>query len=120
MLNALTLIFTCQLAGEALARALQIPMPGPVLGMVLLLIVFFVRGGIPESVAQTGDALLKHLSLLFVPAGVGVMAHVGLFQGEALAIVAALVVSTALTVAITAWVMTKLNRQAEGGEDGTR
>lgn len=120
MLNALTLILTCQLVGEAAARAAHLPVPGPVIGMVLLLIWLFARGGISDDLAMVGDGLLKHLSLLFVPAGVGVMAHVTLFKGDALPIVAALVLSTALTIAVTSLVMARLNRGRTEDTDGTR
>jgi putative effector of murein hydrolase LrgA (UPF0299 family) len=112
MLNHLTLIFACQLAGEAVTRAFQTPLPGPVIGMVLLFSYCAFRGGIPEGLAGVGDALLKNLSLLFVPAGVGVMAHGALFAREAVPIALSLVISTLITIAVTGWIMQRLNRAA--------
>jgi putative effector of murein hydrolase LrgA (UPF0299 family) len=109
MLNALTLILVCQLAGELVAAWASLPVPGPVIGMVLLFIILIVRGGIPENVAQTGDGLLRHLSLLFVPAGVGVMLHFKLLGEDWAAVVAALIVSTLVTIAVTGWVMARLS-----------
>ena len=110
MLNHLTLIFACQLAGEAITRAFQTPLPGPVIGMVLLFAYCAMRKGIPEDLATVGDNLLKNLSLLFVPAGVGVMVYGALFAREAVAIVAALIGSTVITIGITALIMQRLNK----------
>jgi holin-like protein len=109
MLNALTLILACQLAGELVSAWGKLPVPGPVIGMVLLFIILMVRGGIPDNIAQTGDGLLKHLSLLFVPAGVGVMLHFRLLGQDWAAVAAALIVSTLVTIAVTGWVMAWLS-----------
>jgi holin-like protein len=118
MLNALTLIFCCQLAGESLARAAALPIPGPVCGMALLFAGLLLRGGVPDDLAEVGDALLSNLSLLFVPAGVGVMLHLRLMEAEILPISVALVGSTLMTIAVTALLMHWLNRRAtpRGGD----
>lgn len=113
MLNYVTLIFGCQLAGELLTRASQVPLPGPVLGMVILFCLLLFRGSIPTKLSATADGLLNHLSLLFVPAGVGVMLHFPLLGDDWLAISAALVVSTILTIAITALMMSWLGKRSE-------
>jgi holin-like protein len=110
MLNHLTLVFACQLAGEAVTRAFQTPLPGPVIGMVLLFIYLAIRGKVPDDLASVGDTLLKNLSLLFVPAGVGVMVYGALFAREAVAIMAALVGSAIITIAVTALMMQRLNK----------
>lgn len=110
MLGAITLIFACQLAGELLVAALGLPVPGPVAGMVILLAGLMIRGSIPADHGAAGDALLVNFSLLFVPAGVGVMLHAGLLGREWLPIGIALVASTLLTVAVTALVMRRLSR----------
>lgn len=112
MLGYLTLIFSCQLAGELFVALLGLPVPGPVAGMVLLLAGLIVRGGIPEGLGKVGDALLSNLSLLFVPAGVGVLLHGALLGREWPAVATALIVSTLLTVAVTAWLMRRLGREA--------
>ncbi|PLX37786.1 MAG: CidA/LrgA family protein [Hyphomicrobiales bacterium] len=105
MLGYLTFIFVCQLIGEVTVRATGLPVPGPVLGMVLLFLFLAIRGGIPDDLARTADGLLNNLSLLFVPAGVGVMLHIELIGRDLLPIAVALVGSTALTVAVTALLM---------------
>jgi putative effector of murein hydrolase LrgA (UPF0299 family) len=70
-----------------------------------------IRGGIPAGIAATADVLLGNLSLLFIPAGVGVMLHLQLIEAEILPISAALVVSTLLTITVTALLMQALNRR---------
>ncbi|MCB1491528.1 MAG: CidA/LrgA family protein [Rhodobiaceae bacterium] len=117
MLNMLTFIFACQLAGELTTRALSIPVPGPVLGMVLLFLFLLWRGAVPDTLAATADGLLRHLSLLFVPAGVGVMLHARLLGEDWLAIGVALVVSTVLTIAVTAMMMAWLTRNDAGDRE---
>jgi holin-like protein len=111
MLGHLTILLSCQLAGEVLVRATGVPVPGAVAGMMLLLIGLCVRGGVAdEGFAATCRALLANLSLLFVPAGVGVMVHLKLLKAEWPVIATALVVSTVVTIAVTALVMEGLER----------
>jgi len=116
MLGALTVILSCQLIGEILVAASGAPVPGPVVGMVLLFAGLMARGRIPDPVARVGDALLSNLALLFVPAGVGVVLHLGLLGREGLAITASLLASTLVTIAVTALVM-RWSLRADG--DGT-
>lgn len=105
MLSSITVLLLCQLAGEVIARLAGLPIPGPVIGMLLLFIGLIIRRGIPETLEKTGTTLLSHLSLLFIPAGVGIMVHLKLLAGEWLPISVALVVSTALTIAVTGLAM---------------
>ncbi len=105
MLNALTLILCCQLAGELLVTATGLPVPGPVCGMAMLFAGLIMRGRAPQNLENAADALLGNLSLLFVPAGVGVMLHLRLMSDEALPISVALVASTLITIAVTALMM---------------
>lgn len=114
MLFHLTVILACQLAGESLVVALGLPVPGPVAGMMLLFAGLVIHGGIPEGIERVGGALLSHLSLLFVPAGVGVMLHGALLGRDWLAVSVALVVSTLATILVTGWLMARLGRGGEG------
>lgn len=112
MLPALTALLLLQLVGEVLARWFQWPVPGPVVGMALALLGLRLY---PAGLAQlrpTAQGLLAHLSLLFVPAGVGVMLHLRRLGDEALAIGVALVLSTWISMAVTAWVSSWLMRWA--------
>ncbi len=104
MLGFLTLLLSCQLAGELAVAATSLPIPGPVCGMALLfggLLIF----GLPEGLAQLGETLLANLWLLFVPAGVGVMLHARLMAQNWLPITAALIISTVATIVVTALLM---------------
>ncbi len=114
MLRALTVLLLFQLVGEVLARSLDLPIPGPVIGMLLLLGALLLRGEAPKTLRDTSQGLLSHLALLFVPAGVGVMAHVERLQDEWLVILVTLVLSTLLTLVLTAWAMRLLLRLTSG------
>ncbi len=108
MLAALTVLLVYQLVGEIAVVALGLPIPGPVVGMALLFASLILRGTVSEDLRDTANGLLRHLSLLFVPAGVGVMAHLHRLTNEWLPISVSLVSSTLLTVAVTAIVMRAL------------
>jgi holin-like protein len=108
MLAAITVLLVYQLAGEIAVVALGLPVPGPVVGMLLLFIHLTVRGAVSAGLTDTSHGLLRHLSLLFVPAGVGVMAHLDRLAEEWQPIVASLILSTLLTIAVTAIVMRAL------------
>ena len=108
MLESLAVLLFCQLLGELIVVALQIPVPGPVVGMALLFFGLMLRGNIPEELAQTANGILGQLSLLFVPAGVGVMTHLSLLGKQWLPLSVSLVVSTVLTIAVTGLMMQRL------------
>jgi holin-like protein len=110
VLRALTLLILCQFIGEVVARAAGLTMPGPVLGLLLLLGILAVRGGPDEAMRSTSIGLLRHLSLLFVPAGVGVITQLDALGRDWLAIGVSIVVSTILGLAVTALVMQRLIR----------
>ncbi len=119
MLHYLTVIFACQLAGEILVTLVGISVPGPVIGMVILFLFLLARGSIPKELASVGDTLLSNLSLLFVPAGVGVMLHFQLLGEDLLAVSVALIASTVLTIIVTALAMQYLSRMSSQKVQGT-
>ncbi|ATJ82927.1 CidA/LrgA family protein [Halomonas beimenensis] len=108
MIMGMSILLACQTLGELVARGLTLPIPGPVIGMVILLAVLLVGGGVPQGLRLTGEGLLRYLTLLFVPAGVGLMVHGTLIGRDLLPILVALVGSTAITLAVTAWVLSRL------------
>lgn len=111
MILALTLLLACQLAGEALARLLALPIPGPVIGMALLFLGLRWRPSAAlegAPLATVSGVLLAHLSLLFVPAGAGIVRHAGSLMVHGPGLLAALVLSTALTLVVTAVVFVKV------------
>ena len=103
MIVALTLLFFCQLAGEVIVHALGLTFPGPVLGMALIFGGLMVVGHSGPALDAVADTLLRNLSLLFVPAAVGVVQQAGLIAANWLAISAALIVSTVLTLVVTVY-----------------
>jgi len=113
MLAGLTWLLVYQCIGEILVHWTGLPVPGPVVGMVLLFVTLVVRKGASDSLQGSASSLLSHLSLLFVPAGVGVMQHFDRVTSEWLPIAAALLVSTVLTLAVTALVMRHLLARQE-------
>ena len=105
MLSALTQLLIFQLAGEVIARGLSLPVPGPVLGMLFLCVTLVLRGGPGKELQTTGSTLLQHLSLLFVPAGTGIMVHLHRVADEWLPLTLSLLISTTATLIVTALVM---------------
>ncbi len=105
MLPAFAVLLIFQCLGEGISHALGLPVPGPVIGMLLLFVALLASPALMERVETTGNALLSHLSLLFVPAGAGIVAAAGSVQGHWLAVLASLVVGTTLTLAVTALVL---------------
>jgi len=103
MLNALTLLFLCQLLGEVIVQTLGITFPGPVLGMGLLFGGLLALGHSDVSLDTVADTILRSLSLLFVPAAVGVIEQAGLIASNWMAICAALVFSTFATLLATVY-----------------
>ena len=119
MLESLTLLLACQLVGEVVVAYFTIPIPGPVVGMVLLFIGLCLRRRVPAPLQQTATGLLSNLSLLFVPAGTGVLLHVSLIRDALLPIGVSLVLSTLVAVAVTALAMVGFEKLAgRKGSDG--
>lgn len=104
MIWAIAILLACQLAGEITTRFLGLPLPGPVLGMALLLGALVAVPRLYQRVAPTGQTILANLSLLFVPAGVGVVANLDVLARYGVGLLVALVVSTVL--ALVAGVLT--------------
>ena len=102
MLAALTTLLVCQLAGEAIVRAVALPVPGPVVGMILLAVLMLARAPLPKQTGGTADGLLNHLSLLFVPAGVGVVQQIGMLGNTGLRLIAVVVIGTVIALTVTA------------------
>jgi holin-like protein len=110
-LQGLALLLLAQSAGELLVRALRLPLPGPVLGLGLVLALLAwapTRRLVAAPVEAAADGLLAHLSLLFVPLGVGVIAHLGLLGGHALALALVVLVSTLAGLVVTGLVLQAL------------
>ena len=119
MIRGFAILLLCQLAGEALVRALALPLPGPVLGLVFLVAGLAWWRRTPEQLAvsdvgRVSDGLLGALSLLFVPAGVGVVQNLPLLAAWGLPLLAALVISTVATLLCTVGVFRLVARRLSG------
>jgi holin-like protein len=119
MLRAFAILLSCQLAGEMITRALVLPLPGPVIGLIILVMLLFAveRSHLVDtstvdgtSLGKVSNGLLAVLGVLFVPAGVGVIQNLGLLGEYGAALAAALVVSTVLTLTVTVWVFVGVSR----------
>ncbi|MGE0004186.1 MAG: CidA/LrgA family protein [Parvibaculaceae bacterium] len=119
MIEAFAILLLCQLAGEILSHGFGLPMPGPVIGLLILFAGLLVAQsfGKADTASVDGTALgratgglLQHLSILFVPAGVGVIDHLHLLRTYGPVLLLALFVSTALALAVTALTFTAVRR----------
>lgn len=124
MISGLVILFVCQLLGEGIAILLNLPIPGPVIGMILLFAGLLVTDRspktqsdelrsdhVPSSTARfpglekAAQGMLEYLALMFVPAGTGIITYMSLIQAEGLALTLTLVISTALTLIVTGGVL---------------
>ncbi|WP_020680438.1 CidA/LrgA family protein [Marinobacterium rhizophilum] len=111
MLGALTLIIGLQVLGTLLAELLALPVPGPVVGMVLFLLVLAVMRGHWQELEQVNNFFLANLSLLFVPAAVGIVSHLDLVSPILGRLVLVLVVSLLAGLVVASWVFARLARR---------
>ena len=106
MIRGLAALLACQFFGEVLVALTGLPVPGAVVGMVLLLGWLQWRRPAPEAgVVRAGDALLKHLQLFFVPAGVGVVVYLGVLRDDALPVTVSLVGSWLAGLLVVGWIV---------------
>lgn len=129
MIVSLTLILIAQLLGEALMRGWSLPVPGPVIGMAVLLAFFVIRDRSPEMARRilppplvdgrleaTGKTLLANLSLMFVPAGAGIVGRLDVLAAQGVSLAIVVLVSTLLTLAATAGTFVLISRWLARGE----
>lgn len=110
MIPALLTLFVPQLIGETLSRALWLPLPGPVVGMLLLLAGFALFPRLVAVVRPLAQGVLGHMSLLFVPAGTGVVGHLDKLTAQGPAVFVVLLVSTVAAIAAGALAFTWVAR----------
>ncbi|MBP7324877.1 MAG: CidA/LrgA family protein [Alicycliphilus sp.] len=111
-LQGMTWLLTLQLVGEALARLLRLPFPGPVVGMLLLVASLHFRA-LREPVHAAATYLLSHLSLLFVPVGVGVITHLDLLRDYGVRLMLVIALSTWAGMAVTTLLVRALVRNPQ-------
>jgi len=115
MLKSLFIIFFFQLIGEAIQKFFEINIPGPVIGLVffLLVFIFFIKNASPfrkikKEISETSHQIIKYLSLLFVPIGVGVVMHINYLGDNLFKILAIIIIGTLSTLVFVAYVMEKI------------
>src|SRR6201996_3730872 len=126
MIASLSLILLCQLAGEALVRGLGLSVPGPVIGLMFLLVLLLARDRFAvlargplrdDGVESVSRGLLANLSLLFVPAGVGVVQKLDLIVDHGIAFLGVLVISVLITLLVTVATFLVASRLLSRGGD---
>lgn len=119
VIQSIFILLLFQLAGELLSGLTHIPVPGPVIGMMLLAAFYILRRREPAPALQhAADGLLNWLGLLFVPAGVGIVANLALLRSAWLPISVALIGSTFITLVTTAWIMHRFGNRASIPKEG--
>jgi holin-like protein len=119
MLRSIFIIFFYQLLGEAVKKIFEIRIPGPVIGLILLLVSLILLNkfktkfinNLKKEVADTSTYILKYLSFLFVPIGVGVVMHFSYLENNLSKVLFIIFISTILTISITAFLMEKINKK---------
>jgi holin-like protein len=117
MVRGLTLLLLFQLCGEFISRVLDLPLPGNVLGMGLLLLALMIKLVDIKWFEEAAEMLLSNMALFFVPAGVGVMVYGDLIAAEWLPISVATVLSTFVVMAVTGKLAQKLETPEKGDVD---
>lgn len=102
MIGSIAALLLLQLLGTIVIRLTGIPLPGPVVGMLLLFVYLLWRGATPKPFERTAQGLLQNLALLFVPAGVGIIAHLHAVADQWIALSVTIVASAAITLVVTA------------------
>lgn len=108
MILALLAIITCQLIGDAVIIVTGLPIPGSVVGIIILFTFFVINGGIPKNIARVADVFLDNLILFFIPVTAAFIGYYQFIADNLLAILTAIFISSILTFAATGWTMTWL------------
>ncbi|MFT5631568.1 MAG: holin-like protein [Gammaproteobacteria bacterium] len=117
MIIHLTTLLAFQLVGEVTSRGLNLPLPGPVIGMTLLFMSCVIWPRLAQAIAPTTTILLAHLSLLFVPAGVGVVGHLDKFGSDGAALGVAIIGSTVVAITVGALTFVGLRKLTGASHD---
>lgn len=116
MLVAFTILLLFQCLGEGISFLFSLPVPGPVVGMLLLMAALIAMPSLATRIEAGAETLLQHLGLLFVPAGVGIVVSAASGSGHWIAIFGSLLASTVLALAVTGLILRRASRQGEQGD----
>lgn len=116
MLKNIFIIFLYQLVGKSIQKYFLLNIPGPVIGLILLLITFIFLGKksknivrLKKEISETANQIINYLSLLFVPIGVGVVMHISYLEKNLINVLIVIIIGTVLTIGFTAYLMEKIN-----------
>lgn len=101
---SLSIIFACLLVGELLAALFGLPLPGSIIGLVILTVLLQTKVVKVEWIEKTANVLIKYMSFFFIPPGVGLICYLGLLKAQWCPIVVSCVVSTLFVLASSALV----------------
>ena len=120
MLLGIFIILLFQLTGELIQKAYSLNLPGPVIGMLLLLITLlilkkniFFKNTIEKDLLNISNSLITYLPLLFVPVGVGVIMHLSYLKDNLFIVMVIIFISTLSTIGLTAFIINKLSKKNE-------
>jgi holin-like protein len=116
MIRGLAILLVFQSLGEMSSRIVNGAVPGPVIGLLLLLAFLVLRRSISPSISLAADGLLAHLSIFFIPAAVGVMLYASTLASTGAAWILAIVLSTAAAISVTALVLRAMSRRGGDSE----
>jgi holin-like protein len=108
-MSAIFLLILLQLIGESIVQVSGLPVPGAIIGLILLYAILIWRGEVSDEMSRTSSFLLQNLGVLFVPAGVGVIAYLPMIATQWWIILLVLFVSVCATVTVTGLVVTRLS-----------
>ena len=118
MLNSIFTIFLFQLVGEFIQKFFEISIPGPVIGLILLLTVLLIKNkysnaptNLENDLMGSCQSLINYLPLLFIPVGVGVVMHLSLLEENLISVISIIILGTLLTLALTGFIMEKLLKE---------
>lgn len=119
MLKSIFIIFLFQLIGESVQKYFEFTIPGPVIGLILLLIGFILLKNsknifvdkTKNEIISTATHISNYLSLLFVPIGVGVVMHLSYLEKNYIEVLGVIFFSTILTIGFTALIMEAINNR---------
>lgn len=118
MIQSLAILLLLQLCGEALARWLKLPLPGSLVGMMLLLLVLLLRKKVGQDLQQTSQAMLQNLMLLFIPLIAGIVAYTDYIRSQWWPFIVACIAGTIIAQLVTAWTLRWMLQRGQVSRQG--
>lgn len=110
----LTIIFALWQGGELLSKGLNLPIPGSIIGMILLFILLSLKIIRLEWIQQVSDFLLGNMGILFVPIGVSLLVMTGVLKQNLLALVVIVLIGTIVVMVVSGLVTQWLEGRNHG------